>query len=57
MVHNVIEHGMMSAICEAWGVMRKMDLGYEEVGDVLRDRNASGELVSMIQEEDPASQS
>lgn len=48
MVHNRIEHGMMSAICEAWGVMRKMGLVYEEIGDVLRDWNASGELVSKM---------
>ncbi|KAH4111121.1 decarboxylating 6-phosphogluconate dehydrogenase [Parastagonospora nodorum] len=44
MVHNGIEHGMMSAICEAWGVMRKMGMGYEEIGDVLKEWNSSGEL-------------
>jgi 6-phosphogluconate dehydrogenase len=45
MIHNGIEHGMMSAICEAWGIMRKMGMGYEEVGNVFRDWNSSGELV------------
>ncbi|KAF2124591.1 6-phosphogluconate dehydrogenase C-terminal domain-like protein [Dothidotthia symphoricarpi CBS 119687] len=44
MVHNGIEHGMMSAICEAWGIMRKMGMGYEEIGNVLKEWNSSGEL-------------
>jgi 6-phosphogluconate dehydrogenase len=48
MIHNGIEHGMMSAISEAWGIMRKMGMGYEEIGDVFRDWNSSGELVSLI---------
>lgn len=46
MVHNGIEHGMMSAICEAWGIMRKMGMKYEEIGDVLKKWNSFGELVS-----------
>ena len=45
MVHNGIEHGMMSAICEAWGIMRKMGLGYEDIGDILKEWNSKGELV------------
>lgn len=45
MMHNGIEHGMMSAICEAWGIMRKMGMGYEEIGDVLSQWNSEGELV------------
>jgi len=45
MMHNGIEHGMMSAICEAWGIMRSMGLEYEEIGDVFKNWNASGELV------------
>lgn len=45
MIHNGIEHGMMSAICEAWGIMRKMGMGYEEIGEVFKNWNASGELV------------
>ena len=48
MVHNGIEHGMMSAICEAWGIMRKMGLGYEEIGDVFKEWDSSGELVRLI---------
>ncbi|PVH93932.1 6-phosphogluconate dehydrogenase-like protein [Periconia macrospinosa] len=44
MVHNGIEHGMMSAICEAWGMMRKMGLGYEEIGKVFAEWNKTGEL-------------
>lgn len=46
MMHNGIEHGMMSAISEAWGIMRKMGLAYEEIGDVFAKWNDSGELVS-----------
>jgi 6-phosphogluconate dehydrogenase len=46
MIHNGIEHGMMSAISEAWGIMRKMGLGYEEIGDVLAQWNESTEFVS-----------
>lgn len=48
MMHNGIEHGMMSAICEAWGIMRKMGMGYEEIGDVLAQWNSEGELVCPI---------
>ncbi|KAL7777922.1 hypothetical protein CFE70_004595 [Pyrenophora teres f. teres 0-1] len=44
MMHNGIEHGMMSAICEAWGIMRKMGMGYEEIGNVLGQWNSEGEL-------------
>jgi 6-phosphogluconate dehydrogenase len=46
MIHNGIEHGMMSAICEAWGTMRKMGMGYEDIGNVFEHWNKSGELVS-----------
>lgn len=37
---------MMSAICEAWGIMRNLGMGYEEIGDVFAKWNKSGELVS-----------
>jgi 6-phosphogluconate dehydrogenase len=47
MVHNGIEHGMMSAICEAWGIMRSMGMGYEEIGRIFEHWNSSGELVSL----------
>jgi 6-phosphogluconate dehydrogenase (decarboxylating) len=36
-VHNGIEHGMMSAISEAWGIRRAM-----EIGDVLSRYNEEG---------------
>lgn len=45
MMHNGIEHGMMSAISEAWGIMGKMGMGDEEIGDVLAQWNSEGELV------------
>lgn len=45
MVHNGIEHGMMSAISEAWGIMRAMGMEYEEIGDVFGKWNEGGELV------------
>jgi 6-phosphogluconate dehydrogenase len=48
MIHNGIEHGMMSAICEAWGIMRKMGMGYEEIGHVFKQWNSSGELVRLV---------
>lgn len=48
MVHNGIEHGMMSAICEAWGIMRKMGMDYEDIGKVFSEWNSKGELVSAI---------
>ncbi|KAL5433090.1 hypothetical protein PMIN05_008519 [Paraphaeosphaeria minitans] len=44
MIHNGIEHGMMSALAESWGIMRKMGLGYEEIGDIFAKWNDSGEL-------------
>ncbi|EMD95648.1 hypothetical protein COCHEDRAFT_1126580 [Bipolaris maydis C5] len=44
MMHNGIEHGMMSAISEAWGIMGKMGMGDEEIGDVLAQWNSEGEL-------------
>ncbi|ORX97400.1 6-phosphogluconate dehydrogenase [Clohesyomyces aquaticus] len=44
MVHNGIEHGMMSAISEAWGIMRKMGMGYEDIGDIFQKWNSDGEL-------------
>ena len=49
MLHNGIEHGMMSAISEAYTIMRtglQMDL--EEIGDVFEQWNKEGELVSQF---------
>ena len=47
MIHNGIEHGMMSALCEAWEIMDQgLGMTGQEVGDVFDSWNASGELVS-----------
>ncbi|CAF9938728.1 hypothetical protein IMSHALPRED_001066 [Imshaugia aleurites] len=45
MIHNGIEHGMMSAQAEAWQIM-SLGLGmtYDEIGDVFAKWNADGEL-------------
>ena len=46
MVHNGIEQGMMSALCEIWGIMNKcLGMGYEEIADVFEEWDTSGELV------------
>ncbi|KAL8798813.1 MAG: hypothetical protein Q9182_006357 [Xanthomendoza sp. 2 TL-2023] len=45
MIHNGIEHGMMSALAEAWQIMDlglKMD--YDEIGDEFERWNQEGEL-------------
>ncbi|OCL06297.1 6-phosphogluconate dehydrogenase-like protein [Glonium stellatum] len=44
MIHNGIEHGMMSAISEAWGILRAMGMNYEEIGEIFGRWNESGEL-------------
>lgn len=47
MIHNGIEHGMMSALCEAWEIMDQgLGMNGEETGEVFDSWNASGELVS-----------
>jgi 6-phosphogluconate dehydrogenase len=48
MMHNAIEHGMMAALCEAWGILRMLGLTYEEIGKTFSEWNESGELVSSI---------
>ena len=47
MVHNGIEHGMMSAQAEAWQIM-SLGLGmtYDEIGDEFARWTSEGELVS-----------
>ncbi len=46
MIHNGIEHGMMSAIAEAWQIMNLcLGMTYDEIGDVLAKWNSEGELV------------
>jgi 6-phosphogluconate dehydrogenase len=48
MIHNGIEHGMMSAISEAWGMMKTgLGLSEDEIGDILEKWNTDGELVSL----------
>ncbi|KAL3417734.1 6-phosphogluconate decarboxylating [Phlyctema vagabunda] len=45
MVHNGIEHAMMSSISEAWAIMEKhLGMSYREIGDEFDRWNASGEL-------------
>jgi 6-phosphogluconate dehydrogenase len=45
MVHNGIEQGMMSILCEVWGIMTKqLRMGYEEVANVFEQWNTSGPL-------------
>lgn len=47
MLHNGIEHGMMSAISEAWTIMNKhMGMGYDEIGKVFEKWSSEGEFVS-----------
>ena len=47
MVHNGIEHGVMSGLCEAWALMRgSLQMNGHEIGDVFDRWNATGELVS-----------
>ncbi|RAL64364.1 hypothetical protein DID88_001840 [Monilinia fructigena] len=45
MIHNGIEHGMMSAISEAWTFMNKhLGMGYDEIGKVFEKWSAESEL-------------
>jgi len=45
MIHNGIEHGMMSAICEAWGIMTKgLGMDLDSIADEFDRWNADGEL-------------
>ncbi|KAF2093796.1 6-phosphogluconate dehydrogenase C-terminal domain-like protein [Rhizodiscina lignyota] len=45
MVHNGVEHGMMCAISEAWGIMEKgLGMSFEEIGQVFDDWNKDGPL-------------
>lgn len=45
MIHNGIEHGMMSAQAEAWQIMNLgLGMTYDEIGDVFAKWNADGEL-------------
>lgn len=45
MIHNGIEHGMMSAITEAYGIMRDgLGMSLDEIGDEFQRWNSAGEL-------------
>lgn len=45
MIHNGIEHAMMSAISEAWTIMTKhMNMSYDDVGKVFEKWSSEGEL-------------
>nr|POE99451.1 6-phosphogluconate dehydrogenase, decarboxylating [Quercus suber] len=45
MIHNGIEHGVMSAIAEAYGIMRDgLSMNLDEIGDEFERWNSSGEL-------------
>ncbi|KAL8873860.1 MAG: hypothetical protein Q9174_000740 [Haloplaca sp. 1 TL-2023] len=45
MIHNGIEHGMMSALAEAWQIMTMgLNMSYDEIADVFAGWDADGEL-------------
>lgn len=45
MVHNGIENGMLSSLCEAWSLLRKsLDLSNDEIGKIFERWNSKGEL-------------
>lgn len=46
MIHNGIEHGVMSALAEAWGLMDKcLKMDGNEIGDVFDSWDSEGGLV------------
>lgn len=48
MIHNGIEHGMMSAISEAWSIMvTGFGMSYDEIGSTLEKWTKEGELVRL----------
>ncbi|KAL1624350.1 hypothetical protein SLS56_007889 [Neofusicoccum ribis] len=45
MIHNGIEHGMISAVSEAYGIMKNgLGMGNDEIGNVFERWNSRGEL-------------
>lgn len=45
MIHNGIEHGMMSAIAESWAIMQTgLGMSLDEIGDTFASWNDKGEL-------------
>jgi 6-phosphogluconate dehydrogenase len=48
MVHNGIEQGMISTLCEVWSIMNHcLGMEYEEIGKSFEEWNNSGPLVSV----------
>jgi len=48
MIHNGIEHGMMSAIAESFNIMRDgLSMKDDEIADVFEKWNKEGELVCL----------
>jgi 6-phosphogluconate dehydrogenase len=46
MIHNGIEHGVMSALCEAWGLMDKnLGMSGDDIADIFDSWGAEGGLV------------
>lgn len=46
MIHNGIEHGMMSAISESWEIMNThMGMDYDEISQVYKKWSTEGEMV------------
>lgn len=49
MIHNGIEQGMMSTLCEAWSLMHKgLGMSYREIADVWEKWTKEGELVGSV---------
>ena len=47
MIHNGIEHGMMSAVAEAWQIMNLgLLMSYDQIADEFDRWNKNGEVVS-----------
>ena len=47
MIHNGIEHGMMSAVAEAWQIMNDgLGMSFEDIASVFEKWSSAGELVS-----------
>lgn len=45
MVHNGIEHGLMSILCEVWGIMRQtVGMEYDEIASIFDSWNKEGPL-------------
>jgi 6-phosphogluconate dehydrogenase len=45
MVHNGIENGMLSTLCEAWNILhRLLGLSYDKIGKIFESWNSKGEL-------------